>query len=86
MKETVVCGYCVHKDIWDTVIGEELHHEREPDNGSNRYAVAIKKDGIIIHIKYHKPVPKDCSQCTQVMTTVKTCLLNMCTQFTVIFC
>ena len=44
---------CVHsnhiyKDIWDTVIGEELRCERELNNRSDRHAVAIKKDGIII--------------------------------------
>ena len=41
-------GYHIYKDIWDTMIGEELLCKREPDNRSDRYAVAVKKDGIII--------------------------------------
>ena len=41
-RNSCVCGYHIYKDIWDTVIGEELRCEREPDNGSDRYAVAIK--------------------------------------------
>ena len=43
-----VRGYHIYKDIWDAVIGKELLCKREPDNKSNRYAVVIKKDGIII--------------------------------------
>ena len=47
-RNSCVRGYHMYKDIWNAVIGEELLCEREPDNRSNRYAVAIKKDGIII--------------------------------------
>ena len=46
-RNSCVFGYHIYKDIWDAVIGEELLCEREPDNRSDRYAVAIKKDGII---------------------------------------
>ena len=50
----------IYKDIWDAVIGEELQCEREPDNRSDRYAVATKKDGIIIgHIP--RSVSRPCS-------------------------
>ena len=38
----------IYKDIWDAIIGEMLQCERELDNESDRYAVAIKKDGTII--------------------------------------
>ena len=33
---------------WDTIIGEENQCERELDNESNKYAVAVRKDGTII--------------------------------------
>ena len=41
-------GYHIYKNFWDAVIGEELQCERELDNVSDRYAVAVKKDGTII--------------------------------------
>ena len=47
-RNSCVCDYHIYKDIWDAVIGKELLCEREPDNRSDRYAVAIKEDGIII--------------------------------------
>ena len=40
-RNSCVRRYHIYKDIWDAVIGK-------PDNRSDRYAVAIKKDGIII--------------------------------------
>ena len=43
-----MCGYHIYKTVWDAVIGEELQCERELDNVSDRYAVAVKKDGTII--------------------------------------
>ena len=44
------CAGCYHiyKNIWDAIIGETLQCERELDNESDRYAVAVKKDGTII--------------------------------------
>ena len=47
-RNSCVHGYHIYKDVWDAVIGEELQCEREHDNGSDWYAVAIKKDGTII--------------------------------------
>ena len=47
-RHSCVRDYHVYKNIWDTVIGEEIQCERELHNGSDRYAVAVKKDGTII--------------------------------------
>ena len=44
-RHSCVRGYHVYKNIWDAVIGEEIQCERELHNGSDRYAVAVKKDG-----------------------------------------
>lgn len=41
-------GYHIYKDIWHAAIGQHLSCRREPDNTSDRYAVAVIKDGIII--------------------------------------
>ena len=43
-----VRGYHVYQAIWVAAVGEELACEREPTNISDRYAVAVVKDGIII--------------------------------------
>ena len=40
-------GYHVYKEIWDATIGEELACERDPHNVEDRYAVAVKKDGVV---------------------------------------
>lgn len=47
-RNSCVRGYHFYKNIWDAVIGEEIQCERELDNESDRYAVAVKKDGTII--------------------------------------
>ena len=41
-RNSCVCGYHIYKDVWDTAIGEELQCERERDNGSDQYAVALQ--------------------------------------------
>ena len=41
-------GYHVYQAIWNASIGEQLLCRREPDNPSDRYAVAVIKDGTII--------------------------------------
>ena len=41
-------GNHIYKNVWDAVIGEELHCERELANERNRYAVTVRKDGTII--------------------------------------
>ena len=43
-----VRGYHVYKEIWEAAVGEILVCEREPRNAADRYAVAVKKDGMII--------------------------------------
>ena len=45
-------GYHEYKEEWIAHIGEILAVEREPDNMTNRYAVAIKKSGRVVgHLK-----------------------------------
>ena len=60
-KNSCVRGYHIYKDIWDAVIGEELQCERSPIiEAIAGYAVAIKKDGIIIgHIP--RKISRTCS-------------------------
>ena len=43
-----VHGYHVHKGIWKVAVGEILACKREPRNTEDWYAVAVKKDGMII--------------------------------------
>ena len=47
-KSSCVRGYHVYRDIWEAVVDEVLQCERERSNSKDRYAVAVKKDGIII--------------------------------------
>ena len=47
-RSSSVRGYHVYRTIWDAAIGEDLVCEREPSNEQDKYAVAIKKDGVII--------------------------------------
>ena len=45
-------GYHEYKEEWIPHIGEILAVEREPDNMTDRYAVAIKKSGRVVgHLK-----------------------------------
>ena len=46
--ERRVRGYHVYKEVWAAAVGEELICEREPDNASDRYAVAVKREGTIV--------------------------------------
>ena len=41
-------GFHIYKLIWTTVISEELPCEREYYNGHDPYAVAVKKDGVVV--------------------------------------
>ena len=43
-----VRGYHVYKDVWAASIGETLVCSREPTNNSDRYAVAVTKNGTVI--------------------------------------
>ena len=47
-RNSYVCGYCIYKNVWDAVIGNELQCERELANERDRYVVALRKDGTII--------------------------------------
>ena len=43
-----VYGYHVYKKIWRKAIGDELECDREPENSCDRYAVCVKRSGVII--------------------------------------
>ena len=47
-RHCCVCGYHVYKEVWAVAVGEVLICEREPDNASDRYAVAVKREGTIV--------------------------------------
>ena len=38
----------MYREIWDAAIGEVLVCERDPHNVEDRYAVAVKKDDVVI--------------------------------------
>ena len=38
----------MYKEVWEASFGEVFTCERETDNASDRYAVAIKKEGTIV--------------------------------------
>ena len=46
--DSCVCGYHVYESIWVAVLGERIVCIREPLNSRDRYAVALKKDGVVI--------------------------------------
>ena len=46
--EACVREYHVYQDIWEATISEEFLCERQPMNPSDRYAVAVKKDGMVV--------------------------------------
>ena len=55
-----VRGYHVYQDIWTPAVGEELDCIREPTNSSDRYAVAVVKDGLTVgHLP--KRISRTCS-------------------------
>ena len=55
-----VRGYHVYDTIWTAVVGEELVCIREPTNVTDRYAVGVQKDEVIIgHLP--KRISKICS-------------------------
>ena len=47
-RNSCVCGYHIYMSTWDAIIGKELPCERETGNERDRYAVAVKKDRMII--------------------------------------
>ena len=47
-------GYHIYKEIMDAAAGGALVCEREPQNGRDRYAVVVKKEGTVIgHLPRH---------------------------------
>jgi hypothetical protein len=52
--DSFIRGYHVYKDDWTPFTGEHLLLRREPDNASDKSAVAVIKDGEIVgHIPYN---------------------------------
>ena len=52
-------GYHVYKEVWGAAVDESLVCERESENASDRYAVAVKKGTIIGHLA--RKVSRVCS-------------------------
>ena len=46
--KSCIRDYHIYKDIWSSTVGEHLICEREMLNSTDRYAVAVLKDDIII--------------------------------------
>ena len=63
VMDTCSCvrGYHVYKEIWETVVGERLISEREPEDQMDRNAVAIKNDGKILGLFPRKMSKYVCS-------------------------
>ena len=36
--------YNAYKEVWEAAVGESLVCEKEPENASDRYAVAVRKE------------------------------------------
>ena len=47
-RDCCIHGYHVYKEMWRATIGEELECDRQPENSSDRYAVAVKRSGVVI--------------------------------------
>ena len=60
-KALCICGYHVHKDIWEAAVGETVMSMLEPSNFYDRNAVAVEKDGRIID---HLPQKASRVRCT----------------------
>ena len=46
--ESCIRGYHIYEDMWSSTVGEHLICERETLNLTDRYAVAVLKDDVII--------------------------------------
>ena len=57
----MVRGYHVYKEIWNPVIGEELHCQREMSNEKDRYAVAVKKARLVVGHLPKRKISRICS-------------------------
>ena len=59
-RRCCIRGYHCYQPIWTAAVGEQFPCIREPFNVMDRYAVAVKKDGIVIgHLP--KKVSRICS-------------------------
>ena len=47
-RDSCIRGYHVYKEIWQAAVGEELECDREHGNTKDRYAVAVRRQGIVI--------------------------------------
>ena len=47
-RDCCIRGYHIYKEIWRAAIGEELECDREPENSCDRYAVCVKRSGVVI--------------------------------------
>ena len=53
-EDSCICGYHLYQSIWTAVVGESLVCEKEPLNSSDRYAVAVLKDDVVVgHLLRH---------------------------------
>ena len=53
-EDSCIRGYHLYQAIWIAVVGECLVCQREPLNSSDRYAVAVMKDDVIVsHLPRH---------------------------------
>ena len=43
-RKCCIRGYHVYKEVWEAAVEESLVCKREPENASNRYTVAVKKE------------------------------------------
>ena len=51
-----VCGYQVHRNIWEAGFSEEMLFEREPNDIQGRYAAAVKKDEFIVQCDWMEAI------------------------------
>ena len=46
--QSCIRGYHIYKDIWSSTIGEHFTCKKEMLNSTDRYAIAVLKDDVII--------------------------------------
>ena len=53
-QDNCIRGYHIYQNIWNAEVDEHFVCEREPLNPSDRYAVAVLKDGVVVgHLPRH---------------------------------
>ena len=59
-----IWAYHAYKEVWEAAVGESLVCEREPENASDRYTVAVKKELSydIYHERYRGRVRCSCDE------------------------